>query len=105
MREVLESMVNKITESKIIEELGLEHKKYFLVSIHREENVDNPDSLKSIIKYLLELKIRYDFPIIISTHPRTKDRIKKLKLGNHFERKLSFLKPFGFIDYNKLTAL
>ncbi len=102
MREVLESMLNKITESKIIEELGLEIKKYFLVSIHREENVDNPDSLNSIIEYLLELKIRYDLPIIISTHPRTKDRIKKLKLGDHIERKLSFLKPFGFIDYNKL---
>ncbi len=102
MREVLESMLTKITESKIIEKLGLELKKYFLVSIHREENVDNPDSLKSIIGYLLELKIRYDFPIIISTHPRTQDRIKKLKLGDHIERKLSFLKPFGFIDYNKL---
>ncbi len=102
MREVLESMLTKITESKIIEKLGLELKKYFLVSIHREENVDNPDSLKSIIDYLLELKIRYDLPIIISTHPRTMDRIKKLKLGDHIERKLSFLKPFGFIDYNKL---
>ena len=102
MREVLDSMLSKINESKIIEKLGLQVKKYFLVSIHREENVDNPDSLKSIIKYLLELKIRYKLPIIISTHPRTKDRIKKLNLGNDIESKLSFLKPFGFIDYNKL---
>jgi len=102
MREVLDSMLSKINESKVIEKLGLKVKKYFLVSIHREENVDNPDSLKSIIKYLLELKIRYKLPIIISTHPRTKDRIKKLNLGNDIENKLSFLKPFGFIDYNKL---
>ena len=102
MREVLDSMLSKINESKVIEKLGLKVKKYFLVSIHREENVDNPESLKSIIKYLLELKIRYKLPIIISTHPRTKDRIKKLNLGNDIENKLSFLKPFGFIDYNKL---
>ena len=101
MREVLDSMLSKINESKIIEKLGLQVKKYFLVSIHREENVDNPDSLKSIIKYLLELKIRYKVPIIISTHPRTRKKLKEIG----YEDKnplIRFSKPYGFHEYNNL---
>ena len=102
MREVLDGMLNQIKKSKILELLNLERKKYFLISIHREENVDNPVNLKLIIKYLLELKRIYNLPVIISTHPRTSDRIKKLGLEKGTEENLSFLKPFGFIDYNQL---
>lgn len=102
MREVLENMLPKIKKSKILENLSLESKKYFLASIHREENVDNAESLKLIIKYFLELKRIYKLPIIISTHPRTRDRIKKINLVSEIKDTLSFLKPFGFIDYNML---
>ena len=102
MREVLDVMMNKIKKSKILELLKLERKKYFLISIHREENVDNPITLKLIINYLLELKKIYKLPVIISTHPRTKDRIRKLGLEVGIEEKLLFLKPFGFTDYNQL---
>ena len=102
MREVLDGMLDKIKTSNILKELKLERKKYFLISIHREENVDNPVALKFIINYLLELERIYKLPIIISTHPRTRDRIKKIGLEIGNDDKLLFLKPFGFIDYNQL---
>jgi UDP-N-acetylglucosamine 2-epimerase (non-hydrolysing) len=102
MREVLENSMEQIEKSEILNDLKLIKKNYFLVSIHREENVDNPNSLRSIINYLIELKKRYQFPIVVSTHPRTRDRIDKLNLIKDSKHELQFLKPFGFFDYNKL---
>tara|TARA_S200000501_G_scaffold279299_1_gene263234 strand:- start:207 stop:1361 length:1155 start_codon:yes stop_codon:yes gene_type:complete len=102
MREVLDNSMEQIEKSEVLKDLKLIKKNYFLVSIHREENVDNPNSLRSIINYLIELKKRYQYPIIVSTHPRTRDRIEKLNLLKDSENELEFLKPFGFFDYNKL---
>ena len=102
MKEVLENSRLEIENSPILNKLNLVKKSYFLVSIHREENVDNPESLKSIISYLIKLKKKYNLPIIISTHPRTRDRINKLNLLSDIEKELKFLKPFGFFDYNNL---
>ena len=102
MREVLENSMEQIEKSEILKDLKLIKKNYFLVSIHREENVDNPNSLRSIINYLIELKKRYQFPIVVSTHPRTRDRIDKLNLLKDSKNEIEFLKPFGFFDYNNL---
>ena len=102
MREVLDNSMVQIEKSEVLKDLKLIKKNYFLVSIHREENVDNPNSLRSIINYLIELKKRYKYPIVVSTHPRTRDRIEKLNLLKDSKNELEFLKPFGFFDYNKL---
>ena len=102
MREVLENTLEEIKKSSILNQLNLDKKKYFLVSIHREENVDNPESLKSILTFLIAIKKKYNFPVIVSTHPRTRDRLNKLHLLDEIEKELSFLKPFGFYDYNNL---
>jgi len=97
MREVLNDNMDKINNSKILETLGLKEKEYFMVSTHREENVDNPENLKKILGVLNQLAEEYKLPVIVSTHPRTRKRLEKL---NHSTSKLlNFLKPFGFNDY------
>lgn len=101
MFEVLNSYLPKIKESKALEELGLESKKYFLISVHREENVDYPQNLRSIAVVLNYLADQYLIPIIVSTHPRTRKRIEMLE-GFVFNPLIRFLKPFGFLDYNYL---
>jgi len=100
MREVLNFYSDKINNSKILDSLALEKSKYFLVSCHREENVDVEENLKNIIAALLELHKNYGLPIIFSTHPRTRIRIDALNLGSLDG--IIFQKPFGFIDYVKL---
>lgn len=105
MNEVLKYYLPKIESSKILEQLSLEPKEYFLVSIHREENVDNPNNLKVILESLISIKEEFNKRIIISTHPRTRKRIETLMKNQSFLIKyhsLEFLKPFGFLDYNKL---
>jgi UDP-N-acetylglucosamine 2-epimerase len=101
MPEVLNSKQDEINSSGIIAKLDLEEKKYFIVSVHREENVDNPINLQKIIECLNKLYDKYNYPVIVSTHPRTKNRLEKLNfdIGT---RDIRFLKPFGFFDYNKL---
>jgi len=103
MYEVLNYYKEKIMQSKILEELELEKGKYFIVSVHREENVDNPENLKKIIVVLNRLAEEYQLPVIISTHPRTRKRIESIdsSLITHHAL-LRFLKPFGFHDYNFL---
>lgn len=101
MLEVLNSKKTQIESSDILSKLELEHNKYFIVSVHREENVDNPESLKKVVQCLNELYDRYGYPVIVSTHPRTKNRLEKLELDTN-SRDIRFLKPFGFFDYNKL---
>ena len=101
MAEVLNTHKDSIDSAKILEELSLEKNKYFIVSVHREENVDNPDNLKKVINCLDELYKHFKIPVIVSTHPRTKNRLDKLGIGN-LDGDIRFLKPFGFFDYNHL---
>jgi len=106
MKEVLEYYKPKINESKILEKLNLNSKDYFLVSLHREENVDYENNLRTVIETLNKLAEIYNKRIIFSTHPRTR---KRLNLLNDIilNDKIEFLKPFGFSDYNflQLNAL
>jgi UDP-N-acetylglucosamine 2-epimerase (non-hydrolysing) len=102
MYEVLSYYKDKIMQSKILDELKLEKGKYFIVSVHREENVDNPENLKKIISILNHLAEEYQLPVIISTHPRTRRRIESLSSSLITHNALRFLKPFGFLDYNYL---
>jgi UDP-N-acetyl-L-fucosamine synthase len=101
MREVLDGKLNQINASLILKKLELEEEKYFIVSVHREENVDSRENLIKIVSCLESLYDEYKYPIIVSTHPRTKKRLEKLNL-NLKGRDIRFLKPFGFLDYNKL---
>lgn len=100
LREVLESNVNKIDNSNILSELKLKKEKYFLVSFHREENVDNEHNLKILVETLEALANRYNYPIVISTHPRTKMRLDKLDISNN--ELFNFHKPFGMFDFVKM---
>jgi len=96
--EVLKHYEKQIKSSKILDNLGLKNKKYFLVSSHREENVDNSSNLKKILSILNRIAEKYGLPVIVSTHPRTYKRIASLK--NHKkDDKIRFLKPFGYYDY------
>jgi len=101
MLEVLNGHKTSIQSSLVLEELALEAKKYFIVSVHREENVDSPENLKKVVACLKALNKKYGYPVIVSTHPRTKNRLEQLgeDISNHDIR---FLKPFGFFAYNKL---
>lgn len=101
MKEVLLTHMEKIESSKILEEIGLKKDCYFIVSIHREENVDNRENLGLLLRSLNLVCEVYGMPVIVSTHPRTRKRLEAL-----YEKKLhpniQFLKPFGFFDYNYL---
>ncbi len=102
MREVLDYYSAEIDSSDIINKLSLVPYQYFLVSSHREENVDSPESLMKIINILNDLATRYKSPIIFSTHPRTRKRLEDL--GVEKNPLIQFLKPFGFFDYIKLQV-
>jgi UDP-N-acetylglucosamine 2-epimerase (non-hydrolysing) len=101
MYEVLMRYLPKIKQSNALNQLNLQQRKYFLVSVHREENVDYPDNLKRIGLVLNTLAERYQYPIIVSTHPRTRKRLEMLE-GFEFNSLIQILKPFGFSDYNFL---
>jgi UDP-N-acetylglucosamine 2-epimerase len=103
MKEVLDYYQTKIEASTIIKSLKLKAKNYFLVSIHREENVDNPENLKKILTILNGLAEKYNLPVIISTHPRTKKRLELPGAGRLTpDALIHFMKPFGFLDYVNL---
>jgi UDP-N-acetyl-L-fucosamine synthase len=99
MKEVLDHYQSKIEKSAILKELKLEKKKYFIVSVHREENVDSKDNLISILSVLKALTKQYGFPVIVSTHPRARKRIEGVESIQHMNPLIQFLKPFGFFDY------
>jgi UDP-N-acetylglucosamine 2-epimerase len=101
MAEVLSFYADKIKKSDVINRLNLEVGKFFIVSAHREENVDNSQNLKDMIETLNKISETYDFPVIVSTHPRTQKRLDALNLGK-LSSKVKFMKPFGFCDYIKL---
>ncbi len=104
MYEVLRFYEKQIRQSKVLADLGLEPKGYFIVSMHREENVDNKDNLKIILDILNDICRHWDLPVIVSTHPRTEDRLDKLEEGQP-DKRIRFLKPFGFFDYVHLQMM
>ncbi|MCR2045356.1 UDP-N-acetylglucosamine 2-epimerase (non-hydrolyzing) [Anaerosalibacter massiliensis] len=100
MTEVLNKNIDKIENSKVLEELDLEKGKYILVSAHREENIDNEKNFFSLMNALNNIAETYQLPIIYSTHPRSWKKIEER--GFKFHPLIRQLKPFGFFDYNKL---
>ena len=100
MFEVLSFYSDKINSSSVLEELSLNKGKYFLVSAHREENISSERNFKNLIDSLNKLASNYKFPIIVSTHPRTRNKLNELNLNT--DPLIQFLKPLGFIDYNTL---
>lgn len=101
MQEVLLYYKEKINSSAILDTLKINKKEFFVVSVHREENVDSPENLKKIIKILNQLAAQYNLPVIVSTHPRTRKRMEQLTDIVPDER-VQYLKPFGFLDYVNL---
>jgi len=101
MKEVLLTHMDSIRSSNILDQLELKKDGYFIVSIHREENVDNKDNLSLLLSSLNLVCEEYNLPVIVSTHPRTKKRLEALS-GEKLHPSIQFLKPFGFFDYNHL---
>jgi UDP-N-acetylglucosamine 2-epimerase (non-hydrolysing) len=100
MFEVLNHYLSSIKSSNILERLQLDRKKYFVVSAHREENISSETNFVSLVSSLNLVAEKYDLPIIVSTHPRT--RIKIDTKGFTLHKNIQLLKPLGFNDYNAL---
>ena len=100
LSEVLKVNMEKINKSPILKNLSIIKDKYFLISIHREENVDNIKNLTIIVKTLDLIAQKYKYPLIISTHPRTKKRLDELNIAQN--NLIHFHKPFGIFDFVKL---
>ncbi|QXP60672.1 non-hydrolyzing UDP-N-acetylglucosamine 2-epimerase [Olleya sp. HaHaR_3_96] len=100
MYEVLNKFKPKIEASSVLERLGLEKQKFFVVSSHREENISNPKNFNGLIESLNQIAEKYDYPIIVSTHPRTRNMLTAKNVKTH--KNIQFLKPLGFNDYNAL---
>ena len=98
MREVLDFYMPKIRSSDVLARMDLQSGHFFIVSAHREENVDSPQNLCDLLETLNALANEYDIPVIVSTHPRTQKRLDALDLGK-LNPRIQFLKPFGFCDY------
>lgn len=101
MKEVLDFYRPKINTSNVLSKMDLEFGKYFIVSAHREENIDSPQNLSDMIEAINALALSYDLPVIVSTHPRTQKKLNELRLGG-LNSNVKFLKPFGFCDYIRL---
>jgi UDP-N-acetylglucosamine 2-epimerase (non-hydrolysing) len=97
MAEVLEHYRNSIDRSSILEHLGLEPSQYFVVSSHREENVDSDASFSRLVHLLNAVAEHYQMPVIVSTHPRTQKRVQAMEAT--FHEKVKLMKPLGFTDY------
>ena len=100
MFEVLNFYRDGIEASDVLERLGLEAGKFFVVSAHREENIDSDTNFYKLVDVLNTVAAQYDYPVIVSTHPRTQKRVDAL--GVEFHSNVQLLKPLGFKDYNKL---
>jgi UDP-N-acetylglucosamine 2-epimerase (non-hydrolysing) len=101
MREVLEHYRERIDASDVLSRLKLNDRGYFIVSLHREENVDSAARLSSLVDALNRIAAQYDVPIIVSTHPRTRKRLDVLN-DVALDERVQWMTPFGFHDYNKL---
>lgn len=102
MKEILTFYKDKIDGSKALEDIDLIAGKYFVVSTHREENVDYPENLKLLLESLNAIAEKYDYPLIVSTHPRTQNRLNSLYGNIKMNPLVKFMKPLGFFDYIKL---
>ena len=100
MYEVLNKFLPKIKASKIIDKLELTKNKFFVVSAHREENISSPKNLNGLIDSLNQIAELYNYPIIVSAHPRTRNMINDKEIKTH--KNIHILKPLGFSDYNCL---
>jgi len=101
MKEVLAHYMPAIEKSKALSRLKLREGKYFILSAHREENVDSAENFRNLLDSMNALAKKYKFPVVVSTHPRTRKRLEELKL-KHLDPRISFLKPLGFYDYVRL---
>lgn len=104
MREVLEHYRDRIESSDAVARLGLTPGEFMLVSAHREENVDSPESLRTLLATLREVRRRYGVPVVVSTHPRTRNRLRQIGATDAFDGAdgIAFHEPFGFLDYCSL---
>jgi len=102
MFEVLGQFKEKISKSKILEDLKLKKEEYFVVSSHREENISDPKNFEGLITSLNQIAEKYKYPIIVSTHPRTRNMLDSKELKTH--ELIQFMKPMGFTDYNALQC-
>ena len=101
MTEVLKANMDKILSSNILQKENLKAKEYIVMSIHREENVDSPKNFNDLLESIDELTVKYNMPIIVSTHPRTRKKLTEIR----YEDKnplIRFSKPYGFHEYNNL---
>lgn len=102
MREVIEYYHDGVAASTVLDRLGLLKEGYFLVSSHREENVDSPENLQRLFSVMNAVAAQFGLPVIVSTHPRTRKRMDAMALITH--PLVQFHKPFGFLDYIKLQT-
>ena len=100
MFEVLHHYKAKIEASDVLVRLGLKEHQYFIVSAHREENINSDQNFLDLVQMLNSVAEKYQYPVIVSTHPRTRKRIEELNI--EFHPLIQLLKPLGFSDYNKL---
>mgnify|MGYP003627283986 FL=1 len=100
MFEVLNKFKAKIEASDVLKKLNLEKGKFFVVSSHREENISNPKNFEGLINSMNLIAEKYDYPVIVSTHPRTRNMLDAKNIKAH--KNIQFLKPLGFSDYNAL---
>lgn len=101
MKEVLGHFMPQIESSDVLNKLGLEGGKYFVVSAHREENVDSESNFSNLLETLNTIAAKYNHPIIVSTHPRTRKRLED-RGSDGMDPRIRFLKPLGFFEYVKL---
>ena len=101
MDEVLRHYMPRIEKSDVLSRLGLTPREFFVVSAHREENVDSPRNLRDLVETLNALALAYGYPVIVSTHPRTRKRLDELGLTD-VNPLVDFAKPFGFFEFVQL---
>jgi len=101
MMEILNHHSNEIEASDVLDKLNLEKNKFFIVSAHREENIDSEENFNDLLDSLNAIAEKYQFPIIVSTHPRTRIKLESLNRTD-MNPLVQFLKPLGFFEYNKL---
>ena len=100
IKEIYEHNKDKIAKSKVLQDLSLKKDGYFLVSVHRQENVDLPERLEKVVQCLISVRDTWGLPVLVSTHPRTKARLEGLGLSKIDG--VNFHEPFGYLDYNQL---
>ena len=101
MKEILDFHSKEINDSNVLERLGLKENSFFVVSAHREENVDSAENFNDLLDSLNDIAEKFHYPVIVSTHPRTRTKLESLN-KNDLNPLIQFLKPLGFFDYNKL---